>query len=193
MKFEMAENSLFAILLRSAWWISALVAAAIVLLSRIALPEKYFVFGAVGAVPFLVIGSIALWRQLQQPSAARVAGTLDAVGAMTWKEFSTRMEAAFRRDGYDVARIDARGADFEMTKAGRKTLVNCKRWKVARTGVEPLRELLVARDLREADEIIYVATGQVTEHAARYVAERRIRLMQGDDLAKLLHGTLRAK
>ncbi len=189
----MAENSLFAILLRSSWWISMLVGAGIVLLSRLALPDKYFVFGAGGALPFIVIGSITLWRQLQKPSPARVAGTLASVSAMSWKQFADTMESAFRRDGYEVRRVDEAGADYEMKKGGRKTLVNCKRWKVARTGVEPLRELLVARDLREADEIIYVATGQVTEHAARYVAERRIRLMQGDDLAKLLHGTLRAK
>ena len=54
----MAPNSLFAILLRSSWWISVLVAAAIVVLSGIALPPKYFIFGAVGALPFLVIGGI---------------------------------------------------------------------------------------------------------------------------------------
>jgi restriction system protein len=190
LKFEMAHNSLFAILLRSSWWISVLVAAAIVLLSLAALPKKYFVFGAVGAVPFLVIGAIALWRQLQRPSAARVANTLAAVGAMSWKDFSAKLEAAFRRDGYEVARIDAVGADLEMSKAGRKTLVNCKRWKVGRTGLEPMRELLAARDRREADEIIYVAAGQLTEQAARFAAEKRIRLMQGEDLARLLHKTL---
>jgi len=189
----MAPNSLFAILLRSSWWISILVAAAIVLVSRMALPEKYFVFGAVGALPFLVIGGITLWRQLQRPSAAKVASTLDAVGAMSWKDFSAKLETAFRRDGYEVSRIDTIGADFEMKKAGRKTLVNCKRWKASRTGVEPLRELLAARDLREADEIVYVATGQVTEQAARYLAERRIRLMQGEDLTRLLHATRQAK
>lgn len=189
----MAPNSLFAILLRSSWWISILVAAAIVLLSRVALPAKYFIFGAVGALPFLVIGCIALWRQLQRPSPSRVAATVAAVGAMSWKDFSGRLEEAFRREGYEVARIDAAGADFEMRKAGRKTLVNCKRWKASRTGVEPLRELLAARDLREADEIVYVATGQVTEQAVRYVAEKRIRLLQGEDLARLLHATLRTR
>jgi len=193
LKFEMAENSLFAILLRSAWWISVLVAAAIVLLSRIALPEKYFVFGAVAAAPFLVIGGIVLWRQLQRPSASRVAKTLEAVSAMSWRDFSANLEAGFRRDGYEVARIDGGGADFEMTKAGRKTLVNCKRWKVGRTGVEPLRELLVARERLEADEVFYVATGQVTEQADRYAADKRIRLMQGEDLARLLRGTLPKK
>jgi restriction system protein len=193
LKFQMAENSLFAILLRSSWWISVLVAAAVVLISRIVLPEKYFVFGAVGAFPFLVIGSIALWRQAQKPSASRVSRTLEAVGAMSWRDFSAVMEKAFRRDGYEVVRVDAAGVDFEMRKAGRKTLVNCKRWKVGRTGVEPLRELLAARERHEADEVVYVATGQVTEQAGRYAAGKRIRLMQGEDLARLLQGTLPKK
>jgi restriction system protein len=186
----MAPNSLFAILLRSSWWISALVAAAIVLLSRIALPPKYFIFGAVGALPFLVIGGIALWRQLQRPSQARVASTVAAVTAMSWKDFSSKLEAVFRRDGYEVQRLQHTGVDFEMRKAGRKTLVNCKRWKVTRTGLEPLRELVAARERHEADEIIYVATGQVTEQAVRFAAEKRIHLMQGEDLARLLHKTL---
>jgi len=189
----MAENSLFAILLRSSWWISVLVAAAVVLISRIVLPEKYFVFGAVGAFPFLVIGSIALWREAQKPSASKVSRTLEAVGAMSWRDFSAVMEKAFRRDGYEVVRVDAAGVDFEMRKAGRKTLVNCKRWKVGRTGVEPLRELLAARERHEADEVVYVATGQVTEQAGRYAAGKRIRLMQGEDLARLLQGTLPKK
>jgi restriction system protein len=189
----MAPNSLFAILLRSSWWISVLVAAAIVALSAIGLPKKYFIFGAIGALPFLVIGGIALWRQLQRPSQARVTQTVAAVNAMTWKDFSSKLEAAFRRDGYEVARVEATGADFEMRKAGRKTLVNAKRWKASRTGVEPLRELLSARDSREADEIVFIAAGQVSEQAARLIAEKRIRLMQGEDLARLLHGLLPAR
>ena len=193
MKFEMAPNSLFAILLRSSWWISVLVAAAVVALSAIVLPKQYFIFGAVAALPFLVIGAIALWRQLQRPSPARVAQTVAAVSAMTWKDFSSKLEAAYRRDGYDVARVEALGADFEMRKAGRKTLVNAKRWKASRTGVEPLRELLSARDQREADEIVFIAAGQVSEQAARLIAEKRIRLMQGEDLARLLHGLLPAR
>ena len=52
--------------------------------------------------------------------------------------------------------------------------------------LEPLRELVASRDHREADEIVYVVTGPVTEQAARFGTENRIRLMQGEDLAKLL-------
>lgn len=186
MKFEMAENSLFAILLRSSWWISAAVAVGIVLLSRLALPSQYFIFGAVAAVPFAVIAGITLWRQLQRPSAARVAETVATVGALSWKDFADRLEAAFRRDGYEVARIDAAGADFEMRREGRKTLVKAKRWKAGRTGIEPLRELIAAREQREADEIVYVATGTVSEQAVQFAAANRVRLMQGEELTVLL-------
>ena len=35
MKFRMAKNSLFAVLLRSPWWISAAIAAALVLLTGV--------------------------------------------------------------------------------------------------------------------------------------------------------------
>ncbi len=62
----MAPNSLFAILLRSPWWISFCVAVGIIVLARVALPSQYFIFGAVGPLPLLVIGSIASWRQWQQ-------------------------------------------------------------------------------------------------------------------------------
>ncbi len=38
MQFKMKENSLFAVLLRSPWWISFLVAAAIGLVATLAMP-----------------------------------------------------------------------------------------------------------------------------------------------------------
>jgi restriction system protein len=40
MKFKMSEKSLFAILLRSPWWVSFLIGALLVLLTRVFLPEN---------------------------------------------------------------------------------------------------------------------------------------------------------
>ncbi|HEV8105931.1 MAG TPA: restriction endonuclease, partial [Burkholderiales bacterium] len=85
-----------------------------------------------------------------------------------------------------VNRLDGRDADFELTRAGRVSLVSCKRWKVARTGIEPLRELHTARLRREAHECIYVAAGDVTEGAIAFSAQNGIRLLRGAELAKLL-------
>ena len=76
MKFKMAEKSLFAILLRSPWWISFAIAVAFGLASKALLPAQYFVFGALGGLPFVVIGVIAAWRQFSAPSTAHVEGTL---------------------------------------------------------------------------------------------------------------------
>ncbi|MGE0313962.1 MAG: restriction endonuclease [Lautropia sp.] len=186
MKFEMAPNSLFAILLRSSWWISMLVAAGIVALSVIGLPPKYVVFGAVGALPFVVIGAIALWRQLQRPSEARVAATVAAVADLSWADFSAQLSAAFQRDGYEVLPATIRGADLELRKAGRRSLLAGRRWKAARTGIEPLRELVALREAREVDEVVFVATGEITGQALAYAAQMRVRLIQGPELALLL-------
>ena len=59
----MAENSLFAILLRSPWWVSLGVALALALLMRLLLPKDYAVAGMLGALPFVVIAAIAAWKQ----------------------------------------------------------------------------------------------------------------------------------
>jgi restriction system protein len=184
----MNKNSLFAVLLRSPWWISIAVAAGTIALSRFALarfeiPELYSIFVA---LPFLVIGCVAAWQQLRAPGAEQVAATLESLRARSWDEFSSALEGAFRRDGYSVSRLDAAGADFELSKSGRVSLVGCKRWKVARAGIEPLRALEAARHSREAHECIYIAAGELTDNARAFAAEKNIRLLQGAELAKLL-------
>jgi len=186
MKFEMAKNSLFAVLLRSPWWISIAIAAGVTALAKAILPAIPVAYAVFAGLPFLVIGVIAGWKQLRVPSATRVANTLEAVRAMSWTDFSSALEDAFRKDGYSVNRLDGASADFEMTKAGRTSLVACKRWKVARTGVEPLRDLHAAKDAHEANECVYVATGEITDGARKFAVEKKIRLVDGVELAKLL-------
>ncbi len=193
MKLEMAKNSLFAILLRSPWWMSAGIAMAVAALAYLVLPSAYAPYGAFGATPFLVIAAIAGWKALRAPSATRVAAALERVGGMSWNEFSTVLEQAFRDEGYAVRRLALPQADFELTREARVTLVSCKRWKVARTGVEPLRSLSEAAQAREAHESMYVAAGEFTDNATTFAAAKRIRLVHGADLARMLPGAGRAK
>jgi restriction system protein len=183
--FKPKENSLFAILLRSQWWVSALVAAAAIGLIRLMVPTMYAV---AAALPFIVIACYVGWRELREPSGRRVAKTLAALRAMNADEFAGAMEAAFRGDGYTVKRL-AGQADFELERASRSALVACKRWKATRTGVEPLRELDAARKAREAHECIYVAAGEITQQARAFAAEKNIRLMGAVELAKKVHAT----
>lgn len=178
-------------LLRSPWWISFAVAAGVFVVAqwvfaRFGMPEFY---AAAVPLPFVVIGAYAAWQQLRAPSVERLAETLASLRALSWDKFSAALEEAFRRDGYGVSRLNIAGADFELSKAGRISLVGCKRWKVARAGIEPLRDLEAARLAREAPDCIYVAAGEITDNARAFAAEKNIRLLQGAELAKLLPGT----
>ena len=127
MKFKMAENSLFAVLLRAQWWVSVLVAFGSFMALRLIVPEVYAFFGS---LPFVVIAAVATWKQLRAPSAAKIAAGLEALRAMSWEAFSRALEEGFRREGYSVKRVEG-AADFELEKAGRMSLVCARRWKAS--------------------------------------------------------------
>jgi len=183
MKLRMAENSVFAILLRSPWWISFALAFGIFALARLWVAPVY---AAAVPIPFFVIGCIAAWRQLRTPGGARVAARLEALRAMTWSEFSTALEAAYAGEGYTVRRLKGSQADFELSRDGRKLLLGCKRWKVARTGAEPLRELHAIGQARHADELRYVTAGELTEQGRAFAAKKGIVIVEGVALVTLL-------
>lgn len=192
MKFRMSERSLFAILLRSPWWISLLLALVPALIARLALSPELYWFGAMGGFPFMVIAVLAARRQLKEPSPARVRQTLDAVASMPWPAFSALLEDGWLQDGFTVTRRSGRdsgGADFAIHKAGVTTLVSGRRWKAASLGVEPLRELKAAVDQSEAHDGVFVALGDVTPQAAKFAKDHHIRVMQAPELVKLLRNT----
>ena len=183
----MAENSLFAILLRKPWWISLCLAVVFSLIALTALPAQYKLYGASSGFPFLVIAIIAGWKQWRLPSRERVEARLSEVRTMSWRDFSGTVEEAFRRQGYAVTRLDSPAADFELTNpAGRRALVSCKRWKAASNGIEPLRDLHAATEAREAQEGIYLTAGTVTDNARRFALGNRVRVLEGEQLAQLL-------
>ena len=186
MDWRLNENSLFAILLRSPWWISVAIGCAMTAIALALLPEAYRIFGALTGMPFLVIGCIAVWKQWDVPSNARIDKTLAAVRAMSWVEFSRVMESAYRQQGYGVSALSGGAADFEITKGGRTALVHCKRWKVARTGVDALSDLHAMKEARDAHECIYVAAGEITDNARLFAAKHGIKLVGGAELARLL-------
>ena len=187
MKLKMAKNSIFAILLRSAWWISAAIAVAIVVAARGLLPPQYFGVGAFGAFPFVIIAGMAFWKQCQTPSAARVEHTVAAVRGLSWPAFAQTLAHGFEQDGCEVERPGVPGQpDLLLRKKGKLAVVAARRWKASRVGVEPLRELAAAGQAHGAAERIYVTIGDVGEQAVRYAKEQDIQFLGPDQLARLL-------
>ncbi len=179
---KLPQSSIFAMLLRARWWVSALVALGVFALTRLILPEGFALFAT---LPFIVIAAVVAWKELRQPRGARLDKALEKVRALSWEEFATRVEAGYQRRGYAVKRLEG-AADFELEKDGRVSLVCARRWKAARTGVEPLKELVTAGERRGAGECVYVLTGELTEQARKLAGEKRVALLEGAGLSALM-------
>lgn len=187
MKLKMAENSLFAILLRSPWWISFAISIAIVAACSTLLPKDIWPFAALGTAPIFIIGCMAAWRQLRAPSNAKVEAVRAEAAAMSWKQFAAALEAAWASEGQSVQHITDRAADLRLEKSGTVSLVSARRWKAATHGVEPLKELNDAVVRLKAQYGVYVVLqGTVSETARAFAKEHGLLLLEGDALAAML-------
>ncbi|WP_232532948.1 MULTISPECIES: restriction endonuclease [Ramlibacter] len=186
MKFpRMAPNSLFAVLLRSPWWISFAVAAAVVALTQALVPVPYRTLASLGAFPFVVIGCIALSRQWRQPSAAQSRARLEAAASMSWPEFEAALREGYARQGWQVQA--ARGAaDLAIEKGGQRMLVSARRWKAARQGADVLEALDKAVREQEAQHGILVTLGELSPQAQRFATANGIDVLRQERLAALL-------
>lgn len=190
MKFKMAENSLFAILLRSRWWISFAVGAAWALLGAALVPQPYKIVAILGSLPFWALGFIAFVRQYDKPTPAQQQALLEMAAQENWSDFANHLERAWKEEGYEVARSQAPAADFVLTRNGKTTLVQAKRWKAGTHGIEPLRALHQAMTAQSADECAYVCIAPLQDTAQRFADAQRIAILQGLTLATLLQKPL---
>jgi restriction system protein len=188
LKLKMAKNSLFAVLLRSPWWISAAIAVVMTVAALALLPPEYRIVGALSATPFYVIAVMAARRQWQLPSDAQVAQTAQDLGNMTWPAFAQQLEDSFRRDGWTVQRGSAEPVDFELERQGRRMVVHARRWKSARLGLEGLRALQAAREKAEAPDALCICLGPLSDTARPFAARHRIAVWQAAELAQVLRG-----
>jgi len=181
----MSEKSLFAILLLSPWWWSFLIAAVLMLLARVFLPEAFRAVGMLSALPFTVLGIIAAWRQRDKPSPERVSLALTDLANMSWKQFLPIMEQAFVQQGFSVMPLNSSAADLQLEKSGKVTLVSCKRWKAATLGVEVLRDL---KELQVSQDVAYAACISLslpTGVALKFAKANGVQLICQDELASL--------
>ena len=184
------KDTLFSVLSRLPWWISVAAAGALFATVRIFLPD---IAAVAAALPFLGIAGYAGWRQLRAPSVTNVTEILGKVRGMPWENFSAIISEAFRRDGYAVTEVFKGAVDLQLDKNGRIAVVSCKRWKVAQTGIGPLRDLLDAKEAQDAADCIYVAAGDFTANARAFATEKSIRLLHDAPLAELVARVERGK
>jgi restriction system protein len=188
LKLKISPNSLFAVLLRSPWWVSLGIALALGAVAAALLPVAYRGAALFAGFPFAVIAAVAAWRQWKQPGSARVEATRLAVAAMSWPTFSRVLQEAFRRDGYTVQAGSGDVVDFVLERQGRRMVVSARRWKSARLGLETLRALQAARDAADAPDALCIALGEPTDTARAFASQHRVAVWQVGEIAQALQG-----
>lgn len=183
----MSPNSLFAILLRSPWWISFVIAGLIGVGASVLAPDPYKLAGALGSLPLVGVGCVAAWRQLRSPSAAQADGALAVAVNQPWRDFAATLQSAWQAGAAQVQLLPGPTADLRLTQGGRVTLVCARRWKAATHGAEPLRQLASAMQAEGAADGIYVlAQGALSDSARLFARDNNIVVLQGAALAQLL-------
>ena len=182
-----SPNSLFALLLRSPWWISALIALLIIVSANAVLDGSWAFVMSSPSLPFVVLAGIAFYQQFNKPSAAQIESLSQEISQLQWAAFAPRLQQKWSSLGYQVTQR-AGAADFQLERDGRRVLVCARRWKAASQGVEPVQALIQELDRCQAGEGWIVSLGELTDAAARKAAERGLVVIGPEQLTVLLRG-----
>jgi len=186
-KFKMSEKSLFAILLRSPWWVSFVLVAIIATSAFQFLPQAYKAVGVLFSFPFVVIGCIAAWKQKNVPNKQQSEKILEKISILNWKDFSTLLEKIYTQQDYQVKRIDLEYADFSITKKGVTTLIFAKRWKAATIGIDYLNGLNKARQQLDASHAVCINLSVQSLSTLAYAKETRVSWVTLEQLVAMVH------
>jgi len=188
MAFKMVEGSLFAVLLRSPWWYSALIALTFIFISLIIGSAQIAVFILALAVPFIGIAGFAFFKQSQRPSLKRIAEVTQEAHNMSADEVAAKVAQSYVDIRFDSDPFAGKEADLELVRGNRKLLLSSKRFKAATTGIEQLKKLVVAGEKAEATGYLYVSLGDISANAKKYATENEIELIQAERLAEYFDG-----
>jgi restriction system protein len=186
MKWKMSDRSLFAVLLRSPWWISLVLAAALALAASALLPEAYKSVGALSSFPFVVVGVIAAWRQRANLSPEQAQALQTELAAMNWRAFSQLLQHAYVQQGYGVTAVPNSAMDLKLTRQGQTTVVCAKRWKAASWGLESLQALVAERAAMDATHLVCVSLQDIPPGLKKFVQEHGVTWLSGQSLWALV-------
>jgi restriction system protein len=145
-------------------------------------------------VPFVLIcgAGVSAYQRYRNrrllAHAESTSGTNDLL-AMSWRDFEHLVGQAFRERGYSVTETPPGadgGVDLELRKDGELHLVQCKRWRAQKVGVEIVRELYGVMAAHGATGGFVVSTGRFTHAAHAFADGRNIDLMDGGRLKALI-------
>ena len=189
MKFKMSQGSLFAVLMRSTWWYSALIALFAIAMGLVAFEGQYLIFGVATSLPFLGIAAYSAYNQAKRPKLKRVLEVDQAARKMSAGELAKTIGDHYEKNNFNVVTFKGDEAELVLERGRHKYLLSCKRFKAANTGIEPLKKLTAAGEKHEANRYLYVALGEISGSAFDYAQKNKIELIGAEALTEYFDGT----
>ena len=116
------------------------------------------------------------------------AKDIEAIRAMSWREFETLIAETYRRQGFTVEETGGGGADggidLILRGKGQKAIVQCKQWRTYRVGVKIVREMYGIMVAEKADRVVIVSSGTYTQESVDFAKGKPILLIDGKALAQ---------
>ena len=141
----------------------------------------------------LVGAAMSAFRRKQRSALVNdvaQAKSTNALDGMSWNDFEVLVGEAYRLQGYRVAETGGGGpdggVDLVLTKGNEKFLVQCKKWKAYRVGVEVVRELYGVMTAKGASGGFVVTSGRFTEDAKAFAEGRNVQLVDGPKLLAMI-------
>lgn len=148
------------------------------------------VYAPMALVFFVSLAVIGSMHRVRRAKMLDQQTGLDSLRHLPWKDFEFLVAEMFRRDGHAIDYGFHEGADggvdVVLKKAGRTTLVQCKRWNKGDVGVAVVREMFGILHDRNADEVLIVTTSSFTLDARRFAKGKPISLIDGPKLWELI-------
>ncbi len=142
------------------------------------------------AAIFLLPLPFALFMAQRRNRLVDTTADLDRILALTWQDFETLVAQAYSRRGYRVTERGGAapdgGVDLELHTQDERLVVQCKRWKTRRVGVQPVREIYGVMTSERAQGAIFVTSGGFTPDAIDFARDKPIKLLDGAGLVELL-------
>lgn len=79
------------------------------------------------------------------------------------------------------------GVDLVLDRGAERVLVQCKQWRALKVGVSTIRELYGVMAAKGAASGIVVTSGKFTQDAIEFANGRKVTLVEGDELRRMIH------
>jgi restriction system protein len=139
-------------------------------------------------IALMISAILSVFNSKKRAKLLDSQSSLESIRSMSWQDFELLVGEAFRRQGYQVQEMGGGGpdggVDLVLLKDGKKSVVQCKRWKTYSVGVSPVRELYGVMVAAHAQECIFVSSGKYTNEAKQFAKGRPIQLIDGPELIK---------